>query len=98
MECPVRWMKYSPKPAFLMWSRTARSTSHPAMACPRYAFDHRLDSGSRASRTISKNFPHAIRRRLADEARPGDVVVDRPGRIFLRPDIEQNKVAFTNRR
>src|SRR6267378_1345138 len=37
-----------------------------------------------------------VGRCFADEAGPGDVVVDRAGRVFLCPDIEQHEVSFAN--
>src|ERR1700730_15662812 len=45
-----------------------------------------------------KNLAHAVRRRLAHKARPGDVVINCARSIFLRPNIEQNEVDLANRR
>ena len=77
----------------------ARSVVHfeaAQLAAGRDRFDDGSIALSRASRTISKTLLHAIRR-VAAEAGPGDVVVDRAGLIELRPHVEQDQIAGTDR-
>src|SRR5436305_1565984 len=58
---------------------------------------HELNSGVARLAHNFENFPRAVRRRGANEARPCDVVIHSIRRVLLRPNIEQNEVAFTDR-
>src|SRR6266536_1122655 len=44
----------------------------------------------------AEHFLHAVRWRLTDEARPGDVVIDGIRNCFLAPNIKQYKVSLAN--
>src|SRR5437879_9582600 len=43
-----------------------------------------------------EDFPHFFRGSFANKTRPGNVVVDGARRVFFRPDIQQDKIAFAN--
>src|ERR1700723_1273226 len=60
------------------------------------AFLHCLYSSITGIANHVENFAHAVRRSVADEAGPGNVVINGCRRIFLRPDVEQNKIALAN--
>src|SRR5690348_13342303 len=61
-----------------------------------HAFDHRLYPHITRLANDAEYFPHAIRRRLAHKAGPGNVIVYGPGRVLFCPDVEQDKITFTN--
>src|SRR2546429_6130292 len=63
-----------------------------------HSFLHRLHSGIARLGDDLEYLTHPIRRRLAHESRPGDVVVNGVGRILFGPHIQQDKIALTDRR
>src|SRR6185437_16994503 len=59
-------------------------------------FFHELRAGIASIAHRVKNFLHAVGWRLAHEPRPGDVVINGMGFIFLRPNVEQDKITFAD--
>ncbi len=60
------------------------------------AFLHRLHASVACIANHGEDFAHLIGRSLADEASPGDVVIDGPGCVFLCPNIQQNEITLAN--
>src|SRR3954464_5412400 len=57
---------------------------------------HDLDAGIAAAAHNVEDLT-VLLARLADDARPGDVVEDRVGFILFRPHVYQDEVAFADR-
>src|SRR5882762_10265824 len=59
--------------------------------------EHRLDAHIASVTDDLKDLPLFVRRGLADEGGPGNIVVHRAGRIFLRPNVQQDEIPLAYR-